>query len=135
MENKNRALLKMIFSQLEKGDYKAFWSYFHEDAVWVVEGTHALAGKYNSLNEFKKSAFDRLQQVLASPVKYKVREVLADGSKGVVIMEGDSTTREGVPFHNRYCWIINIAANDKIDRVDAFFDTQLIHSLFTTGVR
>lgn len=130
MENKNRVLLRMIFSYLERGDDKTFWDYFSEDVAWVVEGTHPLAGKYNSLSEFKKATFDRLQQALAGPIKFKVREILVDGSRGVIMMDGDSTTKDGMPFHNRYCWIVNIGANDKIDRVDAFLDTALIADLF-----
>ena len=129
MENKNRGLLKMIFSYLEKGDDKLFWSYFSDDVTWVVEGTHPLAGKYKSLIEFKKEAFDRLQHVLASPIKFKVREILVDGSRGAIVMDGDSTSKNGRPFHNRYCWIVDIV-NDKIDRVDTFLDTEVIADLF-----
>ena len=129
MENKNRGLLKMIFSYLEKGDDKLFWSYFSDDVTWVVEGTHPLAGKYKSLIEFKKEAFDRLQHVLASPIKFKVREILVDGSRGVIVMDGDSTSKNGRSFHNRNCWIVDIV-NDKIDRVDTFLDTEVIADLF-----
>lgn len=133
MESKNRALLKKIFSYLEKGDLKTFWDFFSDDVVWVIEGTHPLAGKYKSLSEFKGATFDRLHHVLASPIKYKVREVFADGPKGVVILDGDSTTLDGAPFHNRYCWILNITPSEKIDRVDEFLDTQLFADLFTVG--
>ena len=130
MENKTRVLLKMVFSHLERGDDKTFWSHFSEDVTWVVEGTHPLAGKYKNLSEFRKATFDRLNQVLASPIKFKVKDILVDGSRGAIIMEGDSTTAEGNPFHNRYCWIVTVGDNDKIDRVDAFLDTQLIADLF-----
>jgi uncharacterized protein len=132
MENKTRVLLKMIFSHLEKGDLKSFWDYFSEDVNWTVEGTHPLAGKYQSLTEFRKATFDRLPQVLASPIKFKVKDLLVDGSRGAVIMDGESITHDGVPFHNRYCWIVSIGMNDKIDRVDAFLDTQIIADLFST---
>jgi ketosteroid isomerase-like protein len=136
MENKNKVFLKQIFSFLEKGDFKHFWNHFSEDATWIVEGTHPLAGKYKSLNEFRKATFDRLQQALATPIKFKVREILVDGWRGVVIMDSDSESKSGMPFHNRCCWIVNIAPNEKIDRVDAFFDTQVIANLFAeTGVR
>lgn len=136
MENKTRVVLKAIFSHLEKGDYKSFWEFFSEDVMWVVEGTHPLAGKYKSLAEFRKGTFDRLQEVLASPIKFKVRDILADGLKAAVILDGDSTTLDGAPFHNRYCWIVSMAPNGKIDRVDAFLDTQVIADLFTvTKVR
>lgn len=133
MENKTRVLLKMIFSHLEKGDFKLFWEYFSEDVNWVVEGTHPLAGKYKSLSEFRKATFDRLNQVLATPIKFKVKDILVDGSRAAVVMDGDSTTNEGQPFHNRYCWIVSLGANDKIERVDAFFDTEVIANLFATA--
>jgi ketosteroid isomerase-like protein len=132
MENKTRVHLKMIFSHLEKGDMKSFWDYVSEDVTWIVEGTHPFAGKYTTLSEFRKATFDRLPQVLAAPIKFKVKEMLVDGNRGVIIMDGDSTTHDGTPFHNRYCWIVTVGANDKIERVDAFLDTQLIADLFTT---
>ncbi len=133
MENKSRALLRKIFSYLEKGDYKLFWDQFSEDVTWIVEGTHPLAGKYRSLSEFRKATFDRLQQVLAGPIRFKVRDILVDGPQGAIIMDGEATTKDGQSFHNRYCWVVNIAPNDKIDHVDAFLDTQLIADLFTAG--
>lgn len=133
MENKTRSLLKVIFSHLEKGDYKHFWECFSDDVMWIVEGTHPLAGKYKSLNEFRKSTFDRLHDVLATPIKYKVRDILANGSKGAVTLDGDSTTQDGAPFHSRYCWIVTLAPNDKINRVEEFLDTQAIADLFTVS--
>jgi uncharacterized protein len=137
MENKTRVLLKVIFSYLEKGDYKQFWNHFSDDVTWIVEGTHPLAGKYRSLSEFKKATFDRLQhQVLISPIKFKVRDILVDGTRGVIVMDGELVAKSGIPFHNRYCWIVNVGTNDKIDWVDAFLDTQLIADLFAeTGIR
>lgn len=130
MENKTRVLMKAIFAHLEKGDYKHFWECFSEDVMWVVEGTHPLAGKFKSLAEFRKATFDRLPEVLAAPIKFKVRDILADGSKAAVIMDGDSTTHDGAPHHNRYCWIVSLAPNDKIERVDSFLDTQCTADLF-----
>lgn len=133
MENKTRVLLKMIFSYLEKGDFRLFWDHFSEDVTWVVEGTHPLAGKYKTLSEFRKATFDRLQQVLATPIKFKVKDILVDGTRGAIVMDGESTTHDGNPFHNRYCWIVNVGANNKIDRVDAFLDSQVIADLFATA--
>lgn len=132
MENKTRVILKMIFSHLEKGDFKLFWGYFSEDVTWIVEGNHPLAGKYTTLSEFRKGTFDRLQQVLSGPIRFKVKEILVDGNRGVVVMDGDATTHEGASFHNRYCWIVDMGANDKIERVDAFLDTQAVADLFAT---
>ncbi|WP_068468767.1 nuclear transport factor 2 family protein [Candidatus Protochlamydia phocaeensis] len=134
MENKVKTLIRAIFTHLEKGD-KTFWDFFDEDVLWVVEGTHPLAGKYKSLSEFKKATFDRLNQVLASPIKFKVREIIAEGMRGVVVMDGESTTQDGSPFHNRYCWVLTFGPNDKIEHVDAFLDTQLINDLFTAKAR
>ena len=130
MENKYKVHLKKVFSFLEKGDYKTFWDYFSDDVTWIVEGTHPLAGKYKSLADFRKATFDRLQSVLTSPIRFKIREILVDGSQAAIVMEGEAKTKNGTPFNNRYCWVVNIAANDKIDHVDAYLDSHLIAQIF-----
>ena len=130
MENKMRSLLKMIFSHLEKRDDNFFWNSFTEDVTWVVEGKHPIAGKYRSLREFRTDVFDRLEQTLTKPLKFKVKDVIVDGSRGVIILESDSITKKGVPYHARSCWVVNVAPNDKIDRVDSFPDSQMLADTF-----
>ena len=65
-------------------------------------GTHPLAGVYNSKADFLKSTFERLSRIL----KGGVTHIFVSGDVAVVEMTSTSTTLNGKPWPNTYCWIL-----------------------------
>lgn len=59
----SRAHINQVFSNLEKGNFSAFFSYVVDDVDWNVQGTHPLAGRYPSKALFVINAVARLAQV------------------------------------------------------------------------
>ena len=52
----------------------------------------------------------------------------ADDRRATVIFEGESTTKTGNPYNNRYVQILEFGDNGLIHQVWEFFDTDLANS-------
>lgn len=129
MENSNRSILQKALINLSTGQLDRFFEYVDPQVVWIVEGTHPLAGNYHSLEEFKNATFDRLDLVLKHPEKFHIEEMIVEGDKAAIILESNSVTNLGNPYHNRSCWIVEMK-NNLIVKARSFSDSQLITKVF-----
>ncbi|RVX38390.1 hypothetical protein EDD27_0695 [Nonomuraea polychroma] len=102
-----------------------FWARVADDVDWTVEGTHPLAGGYRSKNEFTAATFARLARVLDGGVKLTVEHLYVDGDTTVAELVSTSTTKEGAPFDNRYCWVCRFDG-DMIAEVRAYLDSAMV---------
>jgi ketosteroid isomerase-like protein len=102
-----------------------FWARVADDVDWTVEGTHPLAGRYHSKEEFTAATFARLAEVLEGGVKLTVEHLYVDGDTTVAELVSTSTTKEGAPFDNRYCWVCRFDG-DVIVEVRAYLDSAMV---------
>jgi ketosteroid isomerase-like protein len=117
---------RRLFALLESPETQAqFWARVADDVNWTVEGTHPLAGRYHSKQEFREATFDRLARVLVGGVKLEVQHVFVDGDTAVAELLSTSTTIEGAPFANTYCWVCHFEG-DTIVRVRAYVDSAMV---------
>jgi ketosteroid isomerase-like protein len=79
---------------------------FADDVDWTVEGTHALAGRYLSKDDFHAHTFARLNKILPGGTQLHVQSVLTDGDWAVVELRSYAIAKSGMQFDNRYCWVI-----------------------------
>jgi ketosteroid isomerase-like protein len=102
-----------------------FWARVADDVDWTVEGTHALAGRYRSKQEFIDATFSRLHGVLQGGVKLDVEHLYIDGDTTIAELLSTSTTNEGAQFDNRYCWVCRFDG-DTIVEVRAYLDSMMV---------
>jgi ketosteroid isomerase-like protein len=102
-----------------------FWARVAGDVDWTVEGTHPLAGRYHSKDEFTAATFARLAKVLKGGVKLTVEHLYVDGDTTIAELVSTSTTKEGAPFDNRYCWVCRFDG-DVIVEVRAYLDSAMV---------
>jgi ketosteroid isomerase-like protein len=89
-----------LFRNLENPDTHArFFDHVADDVDWTVEGTHPLAGRFLSKQEFLDATFGRLAGVLSDGVR--------------------------APFANRYCWVCRFDG-DTIVTVRAYLDSTMV---------
>lgn len=117
--------IKKIFQHLESGNSHEFFEHVASDVEWKVMGTHPLAGTYKNKENFIAHTFNRLDKVLKEGVILKVTNILKDGNSAAVEMESLSTTNNGKPFKNTYCWILEFQ-NEVIIKVRAYVDSALV---------
>jgi ketosteroid isomerase-like protein len=115
-----------LFRNLEiPKTHARFFEHVADDVDWTVEGTHPLAGHYLSKQAFLDATFARLDGVLSGGVHLEVEHVFVDGETAIVELYSTSTTNEGAPFANRYCWICRFDG-DSIVTVRAYLDATMV---------
>ena len=106
-----------------------FFDRVADDVSWTVEGTHPLAGHYASKQDFTGATFDRLGPLMRDGVRLEVVALHVAGEITVAELHATSTTLDGAPFDNDYCWVCRFDAADpgaRIVQVRAYLDSAMV---------
>ncbi|KIF76262.1 hypothetical protein QR77_24970 [Streptomyces sp. 150FB] len=115
-----------LFAKLEDPATTAgFFDRVAADVRWTVMGTHQLAGTYLDKQSFVAATFDRLTPLMREGVRLKLRHLHLDGDIAVAELLATSTTNDGAPFDNRYCWVCRFDG-DTIVEVRAYLDSAMV---------
>jgi ketosteroid isomerase-like protein len=120
--------VEKLFNYLKTGKSEKFFEHVADNVQWTVMGTHPLAGTYKSKEEFISHTFGRLNKILKEGVVLKVNNIIVKGNTAIVEMESLSTTLNGKPFNNTYCWIVEFE-NNAIVKVRAYVDSALVQKV------
>jgi uncharacterized protein len=118
--------VRVLFKNLETNNAETFFKQVSDNVHWTVMGTHPLAGTYNTKQDFLNATFKRLNQILNEGVVLKIKHIYVDGMTAIVEMESLSTAKNGKPFDNVYCWIVDFDDNQIITTVRAYVDSALV---------
>jgi len=121
--------VRQIFNGLEEGDGSSFFDHVDDKVDWIVEGTHPLAGHYQSKITFTEGTFAKLSKVLPKGAQLHVENILISGDAATVELRSLAIAKNGFRFDNRYCWIVYFE-NDVIVRVRAYLDSAMVARLF-----
>ncbi|KAH8430253.1 nuclear transport factor 2 family protein [Aspergillus melleus] len=144
--------VRAIFASFEEGNAPSFFQHVVDDVDWEVKGRHLytnnthgsfieltrsplypaagtfcpIAGRYKSKAEFHEGT-KSLSSTWASPLKLQVRNVICDGHQAVVEMRAiDTECLNGLPFTNEYAWVCEFNDENRIIRIRAYMDTDLV---------
>jgi uncharacterized protein len=121
--------VRKIFKGLEQGDGASFFEHVDDKVDWIVEGTHPLAGHYESKSDFVAGTFAKLAKVLPNGAQLVVEHLIVKDDHAVVELHSLATAKNGLKFDNRYCWICRFV-NRTIVEVRAYLDSALVARLF-----
>jgi|APFre7841882630_1041343.scaffolds.fasta_scaffold45754_1 ketosteroid isomerase-like protein len=125
-----RAILEKLYSALCRGDVATWLSLHSESAVFNIGGNTIISGQVplqQLLTEVFPLVFDPLKpETVRFGLRWKL--MCADDRRATVIFEGESTTRTGQPYNNRYRQILEFGDNGLIQQVWELFDTDLANS-------
>lgn len=125
-----REKITVLFQKLETGNAEEFFSRVNENVDWTVMGTHPLAGNYRSKSAFFEATFARLNTVLRDGVKLKIVDLHVDGNIAIVELRALSTSNNGKPFDNTYCWVCTFEEDGQISKVRAYLDSAMVAQVF-----
>lgn len=124
-EQSNKDFISKVFRQVEaSADWTALFDALAEDIVWTVTGTSPVTGVFRSKQECVEKLILPVQQSMAEPFRCKIKQIIVEENFAVVLWQGTSMTKSGIPYHQEYCWILELK-DKKIISVRAFFDTLL----------
>ena len=124
----NADKVRLMFSHLETGSDDKFFQNVADNVDWTVEGTHPLAGRYTSKQDFYIHTFARLNKILPGGTQLHVESVLTDGDWAAVELRSHATARNGMRFDNRYCCVMRFEG-ETIVEVRAYLDSALVQKL------
>jgi ketosteroid isomerase-like protein len=122
--------LEKLYTALSTGDVNTWVSMHSDSAVFNISGNTIISGQVTItklLTEVFPLVFDPL---IPETVKFGLRWKLmcADEKRATVIFEGESTTKSGHPYNNRYVQILEFGDDGLVHQVWEFFDTDLANS-------
>jgi uncharacterized protein len=75
------------------------------------------------------STFDRLTPLMRDGVRLRVEHLHLAGDTTIAELRATSTTLEGAPFDNHYCWVCRFASDEpgaEIVEVRAYLDSAMV---------
>ena len=129
--------LEKLYTALSNGDLDTWLSLHSESAVFNISGNTIISGQV-TLQQLLSDVFPLVfDPLVPETVRFGLRWKLmcADDRRAAVIFEGESTTRAGRPYNNRYAQILEFGDDGLIRQVWEFFDTELANSALFSSSR
>lgn len=121
--------VRNLFHHLQVNESEKFFAQVRDDVQWTVKGTHPLAGQYQSKQAFLEATFSRLNLILQEGVVLEVEHIFTANNTAVVEMKSLSTAKNGKPFNNTYCWVVEFDGDKMIAAVRAYLDSALVQQV------
>jgi len=125
-----REEIEKLFKNLETNNYAAVFGRVDPTVDWTVMGTHPLAGRYRTAQEFQKNTILRLSSVMKEPgMQVKVRNVIGGGDQewAAVELVIHAECKNGLKFENTYSWNMRFDESGKIVEVRAYLDSWMVN--------
>ncbi|KAJ5833645.1 hypothetical protein N7474_001956 [Penicillium riverlandense] len=116
-----------IFAPLGEGKGPLFFEHIADDVDWQVKGTFCpISGHYHSKAAFHEGT-KPLSSTWATPLKLEVQNIICDGHQAAVELKAvDTKCKNGLPFTNEYTWVCEFNEQNKIVKMRAYMDTDLV---------
>ena len=125
----NKRVMQEIFAELANGNSQALFDALADDVAWHVTGTTKFSRTYRSKASLLNDLLLPLFSQFDDQYKNFADRFIADGEYVAVECRGKATTKSGLPYNNKYCFIFRIE-NEKIKEVTEYMDTQLVVTTF-----
>ncbi|KAI7365268.1 hypothetical protein KC354_g5008 [Hortaea werneckii] len=148
--------IETLCSHLGTSDPSPFFDRVSPDVVWDVMGDHPTAGHFTSLEAWKKGALGTVNRILRDPLSLQVINVVGGGGDqewALVELKADAVCKNGkctvhlydtiageggrgetdeelqmvgMPYPQRYAWVMRFDENGTIVQVRAYLDSALV---------
>jgi uncharacterized protein len=120
----NKQLIQNIFSELAKGNGKPFVEAMADDFCWTVTGSTRWSRTYRGKQAVLTELLSPLLSLFADQYTNTAHRIIAEDDYVVIECRGSVTTKSGIPYNNKYCWVCRIAGG-KLRELTEYMDTEL----------
>jgi ketosteroid isomerase-like protein len=120
----NKQIVQDIFAELARGESKLFVESMADDFRWNLAGVTRWSQTFDGKQAVLTELFALLSSTLVGPIITTANRIIADGDYVVVEARGNSTTKTGIPYNNKYCFVFRLA-DGKLREVTEYMDTEL----------
>ena len=124
-EQKNKKLVRHIFTEIGKGNHQPFMETLSEDFTVHVTGSTPFSGTYRGVKEVTEKMVAPLMTCFETPPKVFVDQLIAEGDYVVLIAHGEGgTAKNGVAYNNTYCHVMRLNDGKLVESTE-YYDTAL----------
>ncbi|EMF17082.1 uncharacterized protein SEPMUDRAFT_137809 [Sphaerulina musiva SO2202] len=129
------AEIRGFASSLGTSDPSPFFDRVSPQVEWHVMGTHPAAGVFTSLDAWKKGALGVVNAVLKEPLALEVVNVFGGGDQewATVELKADSVCLNGMPYPQRYAWLLRFDKSGTIVQTKAYLDSALVQKAVSSN--
>lgn len=125
----NKRLMRAVMLEMSQGNIEPLIEAMSDDMRWTWMGSgrwsHTFEGKDAVVNELLAA----VKATLAQSFEVVFHSLIAEADYVVIEHSGRSTTRDGRPYHNKYCWVCRFA-DGKMRELREYMDTELVTETF-----
>ncbi|MCC5942108.1 MAG: nuclear transport factor 2 family protein [Balneolaceae bacterium] len=125
----NKQLMQHVFAEMAKGNLGPFVDIMAEDMQWSWMGTESWTRTFNGKETVINELLAAVKETLKESYEVIPHRFIAEGDFVVIEHTGKNTTPDGMPYHNRYCWVCRFSGG-KLKELREYMDTELVTKTF-----
>ena len=128
----NKQLIRDAFEALGRSDVGPLHDLMRDDFAWIIEGQSRFSRSYEGKEAVKRDLLDLLFQAFATPYRFTIDEIIAEGDRVVLRGRGEVRTKAGKDYNNSYCFVLALE-DGKLVELREYLDTALVERVFSEG--
>lgn len=125
----NKQLVRAAFEALGQSDVRPLYELMRDDFAWIIEGRSRFSRRYEGKQAVKRELLDLLFQAFATPYRFTIDEIIAEGETVVVRGRGEVRTKAGQDYNNSYCFVLRLEDGQLVE-LREYLDTALVERVF-----
>jgi ketosteroid isomerase-like protein len=127
--HENKRLVAHAFEAMGRSDIAPLVDLMTDDFAWIVEGKSKFSRRFDGKSEVEEALLRPLFDTFATPYRFEIEEIIAEGDRVVVLGRGQVRTKWGKDYDNHYCFVIRMA-NNRMVELREYLDTALVEAVF-----
>jgi len=125
----NKQLVRDAFEAMGRSDIGPMVDLMTDDFAWIIEGQSRFSRSYEGKEAVKRDLLAPLFEAFATPYRFTIDDIIAEGDRVVVRGRGEVTTKAGKDYNNSYCFVLGLE-DGKLVELREYLDTALVERVF-----
>jgi uncharacterized protein len=125
----NKQLVRTAFEAMGRSDIRPLYDLMRDDFAWIIEGQSRFSRSYKGKEAVKRDLLAPLFEAFATPYRFTIDEIIAEGDRVVVRGRGEVKTKAGKDYNNSYCFVLRLEGG-KLVELREYLDTALVERVF-----
>ena len=128
----NKQLVRDAFEAMGRSDIRPLVDMMTDDFAWIIEGQSRFSRSYEGKEAVKRDLLAPLFEAFATPYRFTIDDIIAEGDRVVVRGRGEVRTKAGKDYNNSYCFVLRIEEGRLVE-LREYLDTALVERVFGTA--
>ena len=125
----NKQLVTAAFEAMGRSDIAPLVALMTDDFAWIIEGKSRFSRRFDGKAAVEWELLRPLFDMFATPYRFTIDEVIAEGDRVVILGRGQVRTNWGKDYDNHYCFVVRMAGGRMVE-LSEYLDTALVETVF-----